>query len=112
MLAALEQTEKLLRQYGHVYEANLAAIAQATYRRDPAAACQAISSDEWWDSSHSVAAIDLGVSGGFTAAARRDALRLRLALCEIFETLRENGERNDAAEIIVSQFHKWMESHV
>lgn len=112
MLAALEQTEQLLRQYGHNYEANLASIARATFARDPVAACRSLNTEEWWDNRRSVAAIDLAVDGGFTPQARQDALLLRQALITVFGTMLAYGEHNDAAEIIVSQFHKWMESHV
>ena len=112
MLEALERTEGLLRHYGHVYEANLAAIARALFERDPKAACQAINTEEWWDSAASVAAIDLAVDGGFTMQARRDAQAFRQALTEIFGTMLAYGENNAAAEIIVSQFEKWRESHI
>jgi len=112
MLGVLDQAEQLLRRYGHVYEANLAAIAHRTFAKDPLAACRAINSEEWWDSRDSVAAIDLAVDGGFTADARRDAQSLRRALIEIFMTMRAYGEHNATGEIIVSQFEKWFDSHV
>jgi hypothetical protein len=112
MLDPLVRTERLLRDYGHVYQANLAAIALGLFRRDPAAACRAISSGDWWDGSESVAAIDLAVDGGFTAQAREDALALRQALVEIFKTMSAYGEQNTAAEIVVAQFEKWRESHI
>lgn len=112
MLAALQQVETLMRDYGHTYEANLAAIAHEVFTRDPRAACRAINNDEWWENRRSVAAIDLAVDGGFTNEARLDALRLRSALIEIFTTMLAYGEHNDAGELIVSQFRKWQESHV
>ncbi|MCG6966112.1 MAG: hypothetical protein LJE59_06355 [Chromatiaceae bacterium] len=112
MLAALEQTERLLRDYGRTYEANLVSIAHAAFQRDPKAACRAINTAEWWDSSRSLAAIDLAVEGGFTPAARRDAQALREALIQIFTTMLAYGEHNDAGEIIVSQFRKWLQSRV
>ena len=112
MVEALERTEELLRNYGHVYEANLAAIAHALFESDPKAACHAINTEEWWDDTSSVAAIDLAVDGGFTAQARRDAQALRQALTEVFATMLAYGENNAAAEIIVSQFEKWRESHI
>ncbi|MCB1790696.1 MAG: hypothetical protein KDJ24_10400 [Gammaproteobacteria bacterium] len=112
MLRALTTIESLLRAYGHTYEANLAGIAAKLYRTDPAVACQSINSDEWWESSASVAAIDLAVSGGFTPQSRVDAQRLRQSLIEVFTTLLAYGEHNDAGEIIVSQFQKWTESHM
>ena len=112
MQTALARTEQLLRSYGHDYEANLAAIAQQLFAADPAAACRAINSDEWWESAQSLASVDLAVSGGFTAQARHDAQSLREALIEIFTTLRAYGEHNAAGELIVTQFSKWRESHV
>ena len=112
MLNALAQAEQLLRQYGHVYEANLAAIARAAFEKDPRVACRSINTEEWWGGSRSLAAIDLAVDGGFAADARRDAQRLRQALIEIFTTMRAYGEYNAAGEIVVSQFQKWMDSHV
>lgn len=112
MRQALDQLERLMRQYGHTYEANLAAIARARFMQDPRDACRAINSDEWWHDSRSVAAIDLAVDGGFTPAARRDAQALRQALIEIFTTMRAYGEHNDAGEIMVSQFRKWAESRI
>lgn len=112
MRQALEQVERLLRDYGHVYEANLAAIACATFERDPGAVCRDINSEEWWNNTGSLAAIDLAVEGGFTAKARRHAQAYRAALSEIFETMLASGEQNEAGEIIISQFHKWMESHI
>lgn len=112
MLAALEQIERLLRHHGHTYEANLAAIAHAAFIDDPKAACHGINNEEWWDSRRSLAAIDLALDGGFTAQARQDAQHLRQALIEVFTTMRAYGEHNPTAEIIVSQFQKWMESRV
>ena len=111
MQAALDQVERLLRTYHHVYGANLAALARATYAQDPRAACRMLNSDEWWDGRQSVAAIDLAVDGGFTPTARQDAQALRRALIEILTTMLAYGEEN-VAELIVSQFQKWMESHV
>jgi hypothetical protein len=112
MREALDQVERLLRDYGHNYEANLAAIARAAFERAPRAACRAINADEWWNGSRSLAAIDLAIEGGFTAQARRDAHDLRRALAEIFATMRASGEGNEAGEIVVSQFNKWIESHI
>jgi hypothetical protein len=112
MLSALAQAEQLLRLYGHVYAANLAAIARAAFEKDPQAACRTINTEEWWDGNRSLSAIDLAVDGGFTADARRDAQRLRQALIVIFTTMRAYGEHNAAGEIVVSQFQKWMDSHV
>ena len=59
-----------------------------------------------------MAAIDLAVEGGFTPKARQDAQALRSALIEVFTTMLAHGEQNVAGELIVSQFQKWMESHV
>ena len=112
MRDALAQLEGLLRDYGHVYEANLAAIVIETYGTDPGAACRLLNSDEWWDDSRSVAAIDLAVDGGFTAQARDDARRLRSALAAILATMQDFGEQNATGELIVAQFHKWAESHI
>lgn len=112
MHRALADIETLLRRYGCTYQANLAAIARTLYERDPHAACRTINSAEWWEGSASVAATDLAVAGGFTDQARRDAQALRGALIDVFTTLRAYGERNDAGEIVVSQFNKWQESHV
>lgn len=109
---ALRQIESLLRDYGHTYEANLAAIAREAFGRDPVAACGLVNSGEWWDGSDSVAAIDLAVDGGFTPRARADAQALRGALVEVFTTLLAYGERNSAGELIVSQFQKWEESRM
>jgi len=112
MQAALDQVERLLRAYNHVYEANLAAVVREAFAQDPSAACRMLNSDEWWDSRQSVAAIDLAVNGGFTPTARQDAQALRSALIEVFTTMLAYGEKNVAGELIVSQFQKWMESHV
>jgi len=112
MEQALSRVETLLRNYGHTYEANLAAIAVRQFERDPKAACRTINSSEWWEGSDSIAAVDLAIDGGFTADARRDARGLRSALTVIFATMLAYGENNDAGEIIVSQFQKWAESHV
>lgn len=112
MLNALDETEQLLRRYGHVYEANLAAIARADFAQDPPTACRSLNRDEWWNGHRSVAAIDLAVDGGFTAESRRDAQRLCEALVEIFTTMLAYGEHNAAGEIVVSQFRKWQESHI
>lgn len=112
MHQALETAERLLRDYRHHYEANLAAIARERFGHDPAGACRSINTDEWWNSRQSVAAVDLAVNGGFTPQARRDAQRLRQALVEIFTTMLAYGEHNAAGELIVSQFNKWTESRI
>lgn len=112
MERALQTVERLLRGYGHTYQANLAAIALDAFASDPHQACRLINTDEWWNAPDSVAAVDLAIDGGFTPAARGDALALRRALVEIFTTLRAYGEHNVAGELVVTQFNKWIESHV
>lgn len=112
MHQALTDIEKLLRAYGHTYEANVASIAAAQFGDDPVAACRSINSAEWWEDSDAVASIDLALSGGFTAESRRDAQTLRTALIDVFTTLRDYGEHNDAGQIIVAQFRKWAESRL
>lgn len=112
MQQSLRDIERLLRAYGHTYEANLAELAAATFARDPHAACRQLNSAEWWDARDAVCAIDLAVDGGFTPEARRDGRRLRHALIEVFTTMRAYGERNDGGELIVSQLQKWLESHL
>ncbi|MCB1800750.1 MAG: hypothetical protein KDI82_03585 [Gammaproteobacteria bacterium] len=112
MLEALNEIERLLRSHGHTYHANLAGIAAVLSVKDPIAACRAINSDDWWQGADSLAALDLGLSGGFTSQARQDAHALRLALIDVFSTLLAHGECNEAGEIVVSQFRKWLESHM
>jgi hypothetical protein len=109
---ALHTIETLLRDYGRVYEANLAGIAYAGWCSDPHAACRAINCAEWWESADSVAAIDLAVEGGFTPGARRDAQRFRAALTEVLATMLAYGQHNRTGEIVVSQFQKWDESRI
>ncbi|MCB1723585.1 MAG: hypothetical protein KDJ39_07810 [Gammaproteobacteria bacterium] len=112
MRRALAEIERLLRAYGHTYAANQAEIAAGLFDEDPQAACRSLNTSEWWEGADSVAAIDLAVTGGFTAQSRHDAVVLRQSLVDVFTTLRAYGEHNDAGEIIVSQFQKWMESHI
>ena len=112
MRQALDTAEQLLRRHGHVYEANQVAIAGELFALDPAAACRAMNDAGWWDDRQSVASVDLALSGGFTPEARSDARSLRAALIEIYTAMRAYGEHNTSAEIIVSQFRKWRESHV
>lgn len=108
----LREIERLLRAYGHTYEANLADIAAAAFARDPLTASRQLNSAEWWNDRDAVCTIDLAVEGGFTPEARRDGRRLRRALVDVFTTMRAYGERNDSGELIVSQLQKWLESHL
>lgn len=112
MNQALQTIESVLRDYGHQYHANLAAIARQRFASEPRAACRLVNSAEWWEDADSLAAIDLAVDGGFTARARLDASRLRGALGEVMMTMLAYGERNDTGEILVAQFQKWDESRV
>lgn len=109
---ALNDIERLLRAYGHTYEANLAAIVAQTYARDPQAACRQLNSDDWWSDRDAVCAIDLAVDGGFTAEARRDGQQLRRALIAVFTTMLAYGEENASGELVVSQLQKWLESNI
>jgi len=112
MQERLLEIELLLRSYGHSYEANLAAIAARRFEQDPLGTCQALNSEEWWNSNRSLAAIDLAINGGFSARSRRDSQVLRRALIAVFTTMLAYGEHNDSAEIMVSQFRKWLASRV
>ena len=112
MQHALNDIERLLRAYGHTYEANLAAIVAETYQRDPHAACQQLNSDEWWRERDAVCAIDLALDGGFTARARDDGKLLRDALITVFMTMLAYGEKNDRGQLIVAQLQKWLESNI
>jgi hypothetical protein len=112
MEAALSLIEDLLRRYGHTYHANLAMIAREQFARAPQVACRRLNDDEWWGGSDAVAAVDLALSGGFSAEGRRDGQRLRAALIEVYATMRDYGERNAQAELCTSQFQKWLTSHI
>jgi hypothetical protein len=72
MHEALAQIARLLRSCGRTYEANLTAIARNAFERDPRAVCQARNSEEWWSGTHSLAAIDLAMDGGYTGRSLQD----------------------------------------
>ena len=112
MESALTTVESLLRKYGHTYGANLAEIVRNQYRFDPASACRALNSDEWWGNSDAIAACDLALEGGFSAQAREDGDRLRAALVEVYATMKGYGEANAQGELMVSQFNKWRSSRI
>jgi hypothetical protein len=112
MLHALSTTESLLRRYDHDLAANLAEIALRSFTDDPAGTCAQLNSPEWWGPGPSVAEIELPVDGGFSADARRDGRRLRHALIEIYRCMKAYGEVNEAAEIQVAQFDKWLKSDI
>jgi len=105
----LDRIELLLRQHGFVYQANLVDIVTETLRRDSDAAFAALQSDEWWGDHESIAAIDLGIAGGFTPEARRDGQMLREALVAVFRELqRECGDlSDDHMDLVARHFHKW-----
>jgi hypothetical protein len=109
---ALTDIERLLRDYGRNYEANLAAIAAARFEQDPRAGCRLLNDAEWWNDRDAVCAIDLAVEGGFSPEARRDGRRFRVALVEVFTTMIAYGERNAPGELVVSQMRKWLESRI
>jgi hypothetical protein len=109
---ALDTVEQLLRKYGHTYQANLAMVAQEQFSRSPEQACRSLNDDEWWGGRESVAAADLAVEGGFSAEAREDGKRLRLALIQVYATMLVYGQRHEQAEIVIAQFKKWLTSHV
>lgn len=109
---ALNDIEQLLRAYGHIYAANLAAIVAETFARDPQAACRQLNSDDWWSDRDAVCAIDLAVDGGFTPQARQDGQQLRRALIAVFTTMLAYGEENASGELVVSQLQKWLESNI
>ena len=112
MLRALATVERLLRRYGHDYPANLADIAHRRFPGDPAGTCRALNSAEWWGPGRCVAGIELVVDGGFRPEARRDGRHLRLAMLQIYRCMKAYGEVNEAAEIQVSQFDKWVRSEI
>jgi hypothetical protein len=112
MEQALGEIEALLRKYRHIYHANLAEIARQQWRRDPAAACRGLNSAGWWGKDDAVAALDLALDGGFSSEARRDGQALRRALVAVYEQMRAYGEPRAEAQIMVSQFRKWLSSSV
>ena len=109
---ALETIETLLRKYGHVYQANLAEIARTRWAQDPNDACRAVNNADWWDDRDSIAAVDLALDGGFSAQARADGQALRQALIRVYEYMQAYGQHNAEAELMVSQFNKWLTSHI
>jgi hypothetical protein len=112
MEAALSLIEGLLRDYGHAYQANLAMIARERFACAPQEACRILNDAEWWGGPDAIAAVDLALSGGFSAQARRDGQRLRAALIEVYTTMKGFGEHNGQAELVTSQFQKWLSSHI
>jgi hypothetical protein len=112
MLRALETTEALLRRYHHDLAANLAEIVLRRFPDDPAGACRLLNSVEWWGPGPCVAEIELVVDGGFSPDARRDGRQLRRALLEIYLCMKAYDEFNEAAEIQVAQFDKWLRSDI
>lgn len=112
MLRALATVERLMRRYGHDYAANLAEIAGRRFSDDPAGTCRALNSAEWWGPGPSVTEIELVVDGGFSPQARRDSRDLRIALLQIYRCMKAYGEINEAAEIQVAQFDKWIQSDI
>lgn len=110
---ALTDIEALLRKYGHVYQANLADIARQQWHSDPAAACRRLNDAEWWGKDDdAVAALDLGLDGGFSGDARSDGQALRRALIVVYEQMAAYGEHHPEGEIMVCQFRKWLSSHI
>jgi hypothetical protein len=112
MKAHLTEIEVLLRQYEHVYHANLASTAKDAEEREIGAGLRQLNSDEWWGDSDSVAAVDLAISGGFTPEARRDAARFRKRLTELYQFMVDHDLHHEKGEIVVAQFKKWLASHV
>ncbi len=112
----MEQTlrivEDVLRAYGRVYQANLAMIAGGRFSRAPHEACRLLNNDDWWGGRDSIAALDCAVEGGYSTGAREDARRLRAALVEIYGVMKAFGEVNENAELLASQFRKWVVSGV
>lgn len=112
MEQALTEIEALLRKYGHVYQANLAAIAREQWHSSPAAACRRLNDAEWWGKDGAIAALDLGLDGGFSSAARSDGQTLRRALIAVYQQMATFGEHHPEGEIMVSQFRKWLSSRI
>lgn len=110
--ATLATLEKLLRQYDHIGEANLAEWVGCQWKQDPQTACRLLDSADWWDGEESIAAIDLSIDGGFTHQAREDAQVLRFSLMELVDWMKSNGVENPQAELVVSQFNKWLASSI
>lgn len=112
MEATLSLIEDLLRQYGHIYQANLVMIARERFVHAPQEACRLMNDAEWWGGSGAVAAVDLALSGGFSAEARQDGQRLRAALIDVYANMKGFGVENEQAALMTSQFRKWLSSHI
>ena len=87
-------------------------IAREQFVRAPREACRLLNDEAWWGDRDAIAAVDLALSGGFSAAARHDGQRLRAALIEVYATMKGFGEHNDQAELTTSQFRKRLTSHI
>lgn len=106
----LWDVEQLLRRYGHGDRADWVMRARELYARDPERALRVVSGDDWWGGKDSIAAVDLGLDGGFSPEARRDGQRLRATLVAIEETLASVGGSNPQAQLVAAQFRKWLVS--
>ena len=112
MEEALATIERLLRQYGHVYRANLVDSARLQWANAPQAVAIRLNTAEWWSDKNAIAAVDLAIEGGFGAQARTDGQRLRRALIMVYEHMQACGQSSTEAEIVVSQFKKWLSSAI
>lgn len=108
----LARIAALLRQYEYITEANLAEWLQQQSIEDLPAVCKLMNNSDWWGEKDSIAAIDLALDGGFNRQAREDGQALRRALIELYEIMKSNGEANSQGELVISQFNKWLTSHM
>ena len=108
----LSQLEKLLRQYEFILEANRVAGVLQLLNLDKEKAYQLLLDDTWWVGQDAVAEVDLSIAGGFTANARADQDKLQTLVIELYQIMQAGGLENEHAQLVTSQYHKWLVSRM
>jgi len=109
---ALTQLEPLLRHYDFIIEANRVAGVLQLLNLDKQKAFQLLLDDTWWVGQDAVAEVDLSIAGGFTAKARADQDRLQTLVIELYQGMQAAGLENEHAQLVTSQYHKWLVSRM
>lgn len=108
----LQSEESLLRKYNLTLEANTVATVINLLGHDNKSTYEKLINEYWWIGKDAVAEVDLAIAGGFTAQVRQDQDTFQKLVIELYQQLEEEGYESKHAQLVTSQYHKWLVSRM
>lgn len=108
----LRAIEDLLRKYTYTLEANTVMAISDVLVQDENKAYKQMIDEAWWVGEDAVAEADLSIAGGFTSEARLDQDIFQELIIKLYQHLQDKGYQSDHAQLVTSQYNKWLVSRM